>query len=62
MIIIGNYEEAQWIAAAIENGSDCDNCPIQALCQTVHAIEDRNGTRISDCSKIILKYMVNIEK
>ena len=62
MIIRGTPNEIAWITEAIANGSNCDTCPIQRLCRTVHAIQDRNGVECSDCNEIVAKYMIIIEE
>ena len=62
MLIQGTPKEIAWIVDAIANGSDCDNCPIQKLCSTVYAIDERNGVPLSDCEDIIRKYLTIIEQ
>lgn len=62
MLIQGTPKEIAWIVDAIANGSDCDNCPIQKLCSTIYAIDERKGVPLSDCEDIIRKYLTIIEQ
>ena len=62
MLIQGTPKEIAWIVDAIANGSDCDNCPIQKLCSTIYAIDERKGVPLSDCEDIIQKYLTIIEE
>lgn len=61
MRITGTKSEIDWLVDAISQGSDCTNCPVASLCDTIHAIEERNEVKITNCEDVIRRHLVTTD-